>query len=70
MNKTFSKVMSETLSQTQLLYDRRQTTAQVLTVLAVSFGPFAVGLSKGYSSPALASLTQQSSPSSSQLSGG
>ena len=29
---------------------------QVLTVLAVSFGPFSVGLSKGYSSPALASL--------------
>ena len=38
--------------------DTRQTTAQVLTVLAVSFGPFAVGLSKGYSSPALASLAQ------------
>ena len=31
---------------------------QVLTVLAVSFGPFSVGLSKGYSSPALASLQQ------------
>ena len=39
--------------------DTRQTTAQVLTVLAVSFGPFAVGLSKGYSSPALASLAQR-----------
>lgn len=36
--------------------DRRTTGAQVLTVLAVSFGPFSVGLSKGYSSPALASL--------------
>ena len=35
----------------------RQTSAQLLTVLAVSFGPFSVGLSKGYSSPALASLT-------------
>lgn len=41
------------------------TTAQVLSVLAVSFGPFAVGLSKGYSSPALASLAQPSSVSSS-----
>ena len=30
--------------------------SQLLTVLAVSFGPFSVGLSKGYSSPALASL--------------
>ena len=38
--------------------DRRQgaTGPQLLTVLAVSFGPFSVGLSKGYSSPALASL--------------
>ena len=44
--------------------DTRQTTAQVLTVLAVSFGPFAVGLSKGYSSPALASLAQPRSASS------
>ena len=29
---------------------------QVLTSLAISLGPFCVGLSKGYSSPALASL--------------
>ena len=48
--------------------DTRQTTAQVLTVLAVSFGPFAVGLSKGYSSPALASLAQPRSASGPQLS--
>ena len=53
------------MSEVQLVYDRRQTTAQVLTVLAVSFGPFAVGLGKGYSSPALASLAQPRS-----LSGG
>ena len=36
--------------------ESRTTGAQLLTVLAVSFGPFSVGLSKGYSSPALASL--------------
>ena len=29
---------------------------QVISALAVSFGPFAVGLGKGYTSPALASL--------------
>jgi facilitated trehalose transporter len=29
---------------------------QILIVLAVAFGPFSVGLSKGYTSPALASL--------------
>ena len=29
---------------------------QVISTLAVSFGPFAVGLGKGYTSPALASL--------------
>ena len=34
----------------------RSVSSQLLTVLAVSFGPFSVGLSKGYSSPALASL--------------
>ena len=50
------------MSDIHLVCEKRQTTAQVLTVLAVSFGPFAVGLSKGYSSPALASLTQPSSP--------
>ena len=47
--------------------DTRQTTAQVLTVLAVSFGPFAVGLSKGYSSPALASLAQRPASGGHQL---
>ncbi len=30
--------------------------SQILIVLAVAFGPFSVGLSKGYTSPALASL--------------
>ena len=44
------------MSSLQLVRDSRQTSAQLLTVLAVSFGPFAVGLGKGYSSPALASL--------------
>ena len=55
------------MSDIHLVCEKRQTTAQVLTVLAVSFGPFAVGLSKGYSSPALASLTQPSSPLSSSV---
>ena len=31
---------------------------QILSAFAVSFGPFAVGLSKGYTSPALASMQQ------------
>ena len=34
---------------------------QVISALAVSFGPFAVGLGKGYTSPALASLLPNSS---------
>ena len=33
---------------------------QVISALAVSFGPFAVGLGKGYTSPALASLLPNS----------
>lgn len=33
---------------------------QILAALAVSLGPFAAGLGKGYSSPAIASLQQQS----------
>jgi len=39
-------------------------TTQILTVFAVAFGPFSVGLSKGYSSPALASLSSNKSTSS------
>ncbi|XP_046401563.1 facilitated trehalose transporter Tret1-2 homolog [Ischnura elegans] len=35
--------------------------SQVLAALAVSLGPFSAGLGKGYSSPALASLQDQSS---------
>ena len=31
---------------------------QILSAFAVSFGPFAVGLSKGYTSPALASMQE------------
>ena len=33
---------------------------QVFAAIAVSFGPFAVGLGKGYTSPALASLLPNS----------
>ena len=32
-----------------------------MSAFAVSFGPFAVGLSKGYTSPALASMQQSPS---------
>ncbi|XP_049814663.1 facilitated trehalose transporter Tret1-2 homolog [Schistocerca nitens] len=39
--------------------DRPQHLSQVLAALAVSLGPFAAGLGKGYSSPAIASLEQQ-----------
>jgi len=38
---------------------------QVLTVFAVAFGPFSVGLNKGYTSPALASLSSNLNTSSS-----
>ena len=37
---------------------------QALAAFAVSFGPFAVGLSKGYTSPALASMQDANSTSS------
>ena len=35
---------------------------QTLAVLGIAFGPFSVGLCKGYSSPALASLRTQPNP--------
>ncbi|XP_068083495.1 facilitated trehalose transporter Tret1-like [Anabrus simplex] len=39
--------------------NRPQHLSQVLAALAVSLGPFAAGLGKGYSSPAIASLQEQ-----------
>ena len=49
--------MTEHLSSHSMMTSSYSSvSSQLLTVLAVSFGPFSVGLSKGYSSPALASL--------------
>lgn len=48
-------------------YDNENICFQILAAFAVSFGPFAVGLSKGYTSPALASM-QQTNPELNQTS--
>lgn len=42
-----------------LVIEKQDYYGQVLAVLAVSLGPFAAGLGKGYSSPAIASLQQR-----------
>ncbi|GLH17109.1 Sugar transporter, putative, partial [Gryllus bimaculatus] len=47
------------LSVPQALTPALPPLAQVLAALAVSLGPFAAGLGKGYSSPAIASLQEQ-----------
>ena len=50
-----------TLSNLILLRYFENLSIQILSAFAVSFGPFAVGLSKGYTSPALASMQQSPS---------
>ncbi len=42
----------------------------MFAAIAVSFGPFAVGLGKGYTSPALASLLPQVGPDGARIKGG
>ncbi|KAK9687056.1 hypothetical protein QE152_g36727 [Popillia japonica] len=42
-----------------LVTEKPEYLGQVLAALAVSLGPFAAGLGKGYSSPAIASLQQR-----------